>query len=247
MMMKKCKFPMKMKMKMKMNEESDKDANEEPDEEPEEVEKYPYKPFSLFYSKPLDMYYGLYDHNNKIVDFTKLATELMIRQYLTDNNLNKYKQELTPDKTEVVWINSETQQIEPKESVRLREYDLSSFGQWFPLSNLSKQLNEKLYENQLTLLTQLMSQKISSAKVVEDTVLPTLTEYINKELNEDKTMYLGNYFEDKILSEADKIGTKHLNTYKYTDMDQLLETISVEESSILHHVWKRECPYYACI
>ena len=211
-------------------EESDKDS----DKEPEEVEKYPYKPFSLFYSKPLDMYYGLYDHNNKIVDFTKLATELMIRQYLTDNNLNRYKQQLTPDKTEVVWINSETQQIEPKESVRLREYDLSSFGQWFPLSNLSKQLNEKLYENQLTLLTQLMSQKISSAKVVEDTVLPTLTEYLNKELNEDnkdnKTMYLGNYFEDKMLSEADKIGTKHLNTYKYTDIDKLLETISVQEN-----------------
>ena len=181
---------------------------------------YPYKPFTLYYSEPLKMYYGLYDHNNTVIDFTKLATELAVRQYLTENHMNKYDQQLTPDKTDMVWVNTETKQIEPDGSINLRPYDLASFAQWFPL-DIS--LDQQLYENQLITLNKLIDQKMDSATVVAETVLPALTAHVNRELDEDTTMYLGNYF-----TSADNPKLR-LNTYQYTDIDQLLETLSLSD------------------
>ena len=181
---------------------------------------YPYKPFTLYYSEPLKMYYGLYDHNNTVIDFTKLATELAVRQYLTENHMNKYEQQLTPDKTDMVWVNTETKQIEPDGSINLRPYDLASFAQWFPL-DIS--LDQQLYENQLITLNKLIDQKMDSATVVAETVLPALTAHVNRELDEDTTMYLGNYF-----TSADNPKLR-LNTYQYTDIDQLLETLSLSD------------------
>ena len=213
------------------DDSSDSDSNssssdlEEEEEEEKEKEKYPYKPFKLFYSEPLKIYYGVYEHNNAIIDFTKIATEIALRRHLTENHLNKYEQQLTPDGTETVWINTETQQIEPDNSIELRPYNLDYFSQWFPLATHSK---HKMYENQLTHLTNLVEQKLDSATVVSDTVLPALTEYIHKELDEDQTIYLGDYF-----SETQDSKDK-LDTYQYTELDQLLEILSVaatEESN----------------
>ena len=210
------------------NSESDSESaldaiDAEKDKEDEKAKTpYPYKPFTLYYSEPLKMYYGLYDHNNTVIDFTKLATELAVRQYLTENHMNKYEQQLTPDKTDMVWVNTETKQIEPDGSINLRPYDLAPFAQWFPLD---LPLDQQLYENQLITLNKLMDQKMDSATVVSETVLPALTAHVNRELDEDNTMYLGNYF-----TSADNPNVR-LNTYQYTEIDQLLETLSVDEES----------------
>jgi len=199
---------------------ADEDADAD-NEEQKETEQYPYKRYALYYSEPMQLYYGLYEHNNSVIDFTKLATELAIRYYLTMNGLNKYRQELTPDKTGVVWINAETQQIEPEGSIELRPYDLASFAQWFPLS---EPLKYQLYENQLKMLMKLVGQKLDSSKVVADTVLPALTEYINIEMDENHTMYLGNYFSQNETDEYNIL--KRLNTYQYVELDQLLTVLA---------------------
>ena len=204
------------------DDESDKEEEEEEEEEETiQKEKYPYKPYTLYYSEPTKLYYGLYDHNKLIIDFTKLATELAIRQYLIDNHMNKYVQKLTPDKTDTVWVNTETNQIEPEGSIALRDYDLSSFAQWFPLDI---PLNQQLYENQVATLNRLMEQKMDSATIVSDTVLPALTAYLHKELDEDNTIYLGNYF-----TETDT-PNERLNNYQYVDLDKVLIALSMDKT-----------------
>jgi DNA-directed RNA polymerase II subunit RPB2 len=202
---------------------SNSSSDSEEEEEEEEKERYPYKPFKLFYSEPLAMYYGVYDHSNAVIDFTKIATEIALRQHLTENHLNKYEQQLTPDGTETVWVNTETQQIEPENSIELRPYNLDYFSQWFSLPTDSK---HKMYENQLIQLTNLVNQKLDAAETVPTTVLPALTAYVSKELDEDQTMYLGDYF-DKAVSAAEPLDKEKLGTYQYTELDQLLEILSL--------------------
>lgn len=200
-------------------EKSEEKMSELEDDDAQEQAKNPYRPYTLYYSTPLQLYYGLFDHNSdKVIDFTKLATEIALRKYLLDNQLNRYRQQLTPDKSEVVWVDTETNQIEPAQSPNLRHYDLSEFNKWFPLS-LS--LNEKLYENQVEVIDRLMNQKLDAAKEVSDTVLPDLATYVHQSLDVDKTMHLGNYFPEKF--------NRRLNTYQYADLDTLLTILSRNE------------------
>ena len=198
------------------NSDSDSDENEDKEEK-----KHP--KYTLYYSEPLKIYYGIYDHS-KLIDFTKIATELALRQYLVENHLNKYEQQLTPDGSETVWVNMETQQIEPEGSIELRPYDLSSFSQWFPKALTSK---HKLYENQLSNLINLVNQRLDSAEVKAETVLPALTVYINQELDQDQTMYLGDYFSQGTTKpEKEK---ERLGTYQYAELDQLLEILTLPD------------------